>query len=222
MLFSAPMAPNTREQILNVAEPLFAEKGFNGVGVREITQRAGVNVAAIHYHFGSKEELFVEVIGRHVEPMNRERIQRLRAISTADPRPPFEEAVRALYIPVETMMDDGGAIDLRYLRMAARVHIESPRVMELMQERLFGELRAEFSRVAQEYFPGMPEAVLRTRCFLVVCLLVGLFVHAPHVEGFSGGAISLTDFRGVHAEMVKFAAAGFAAPFDPGAGDETA
>jgi AcrR family transcriptional regulator len=51
-----------REHILNVAEELFAEKGFDGTSVRDIAQHAGVNLAMISYYFGSKEKLLESLI----------------------------------------------------------------------------------------------------------------------------------------------------------------
>ena len=56
---------DTRARLLEAAVGLFAERGFHGTGVREIALRAGVNVASANYHFGSKEELYLEVLRGH-------------------------------------------------------------------------------------------------------------------------------------------------------------
>src|SRR5262245_57627094 len=61
----------TRTRLLDVAELLFAERGYHGVSLREIVSAAEVNVAAAHYHFGSKEELFEQVFSRCAEPVCR-------------------------------------------------------------------------------------------------------------------------------------------------------
>ena len=53
------IATDTKEQILNVAERQFAEKGYAGTTLRGVIKEAEVNIAAVHYHFGSKEELFI-------------------------------------------------------------------------------------------------------------------------------------------------------------------
>src|SRR5476649_388248 len=70
----------TRDRILKTAERLFAERGFNGVSVRELAAAANVNIASIGYHFRSKEGLLAEVYRRHCEPMIAER---LRGLATA-------------------------------------------------------------------------------------------------------------------------------------------
>src|SRR5258705_1872504 len=74
-------ADGTRDRILRTAERLFAERGFNGVSVRELAAAAQVNIASIGYHFKSKEGLLSEVYRRHCEPMIEERLRRLAASS---------------------------------------------------------------------------------------------------------------------------------------------
>ena len=69
----------TRERILRTGERLFAERGFNGVSVRELAAAAQVNIASIGYHFDSKEGLLSEVYRRHCEPLIEERLRGLEA-----------------------------------------------------------------------------------------------------------------------------------------------
>jgi AcrR family transcriptional regulator len=61
------MTPNTPESLLDAAEALFAERGYDAVGIREIAERASANLAAIRYHFGGKRELYVEVVRRAMQ-----------------------------------------------------------------------------------------------------------------------------------------------------------
>ncbi len=68
----------TRERILDAAERLFARHGFEGASVREITAAAGCNVAAVNYHFGSKENLYREVFRRRLAALRELRLRRLR------------------------------------------------------------------------------------------------------------------------------------------------
>lgn len=68
---------STRERLLDAAEALFAEAGFNGASLRPITEQAGANLAAVNYHFGSKEALYEAVVLRRIRPMNEARLQRL-------------------------------------------------------------------------------------------------------------------------------------------------
>src|ERR1700754_5083057 len=80
-------SPDTRTQILDAAERLFAERGFRGTSIRAITDLAGANLAAVGYHFGSKAELLAAVARRVIEPINAAQsagLDRLLA-RTADP-----------------------------------------------------------------------------------------------------------------------------------------
>src|ERR687891_1473936 len=96
---SAEARGSTRERILDAAEQRFSEEGFAGTSLREITALAGVNVAAVNYHFGSKEELLRAVLSRIVEPVNRERLELLqRAEEAAAPHPSPVEAILEAFL----------------------------------------------------------------------------------------------------------------------------
>ena len=71
--------PDTKERILNAAEALFAEHGFTHTSTRRITRTANVNLAAVNYHFGSKDQLIKAVFNRRIKPVNGERLRRLSA-----------------------------------------------------------------------------------------------------------------------------------------------
>ena len=89
---SAEITPpaDTREKILDAAELLFIERGFAATSLRAIASRAGVNLAATHYHFGSKEGLLRATVDRRMEPLNEERVRLL------------EEAEAALLLALDT------------------------------------------------------------------------------------------------------------------------
>ena len=71
---------NTQKKILDAAEHLFAKEGFHSTSLRMLTREAGVNLAAVNYHFGSKEELIKAVIERRLLPLNRLRIDKLHGV----------------------------------------------------------------------------------------------------------------------------------------------
>jgi AcrR family transcriptional regulator len=91
----------TRDKILDTAERLFGEQGYAGTSLRQIIATAGVNLAAIHYHFGNKEELLDELVTRKVGPVNVERLAMLdRYESEAGSAPvPVEKLLRAFLEP---------------------------------------------------------------------------------------------------------------------------
>ena len=84
--FDAPTVSATQARILDTAEALFMEHGFEATSLRQITAAAGVNLAAVNYHFGSKEELFqsgADAASRPDEPGTRRAARTLRARSCA-------------------------------------------------------------------------------------------------------------------------------------------
>ena len=76
---------STKDRILGAAEELFAQFGFAGTSLRQVTSRADVNIAAVNYHFGSKENLVNEVFRRRMDDMSRQRIDALKAAITQHP-----------------------------------------------------------------------------------------------------------------------------------------
>lgn len=80
---------STVDNILDAAESLFAEKGFAETSLRNITSEAGVNLAAVNYHFGSKEKLIQAVFARFLDPFSEHlNTQLLERFSNADDSPP--------------------------------------------------------------------------------------------------------------------------------------
>lgn len=90
-------ASDTKTRILNAAEKLFGEMGFDGTSLRDITTEAQVNLAAVNYHFQSKESLMDAVIERRFAPVNRRRMDMLDA---AGPSPGVEQVVAAFVSPL--------------------------------------------------------------------------------------------------------------------------
>jgi AcrR family transcriptional regulator len=106
------MSLDTREQILDTAERLFADQGIGAVSLRSITAEAGVNLAAIHYYFGSKEALVVAVFDRRVVKLNEERLALLDEVERAagDGPLPIEDLLRALYGPAIRFSQDPSSL----------------------------------------------------------------------------------------------------------------
>src|ERR1700744_6558775 len=90
----------TKAAVFNAAERLFALHGFQNVSVRDITAEAGVNLASVNYHFGSKDALLFEIFPRRTSELNRERARMLHEASDrADAKPAGREILRALFEP---------------------------------------------------------------------------------------------------------------------------
>lgn len=144
---------DTKERILDVAEELFAEHGFTGTSLRRITSEAGVNLAAVNYHFGSKEALLEAVFARTLDVMNGERLARLDEVvrEAGEEGPPLEEILRAFVLPTIRMARDPRSRMFRKLTM--RIHAEPDQVVVL---RIFVE---RFREVISRFLPAIHRAV---------------------------------------------------------------
>jgi AcrR family transcriptional regulator len=90
---------DTKSRILDIAEELFGERGLNRVSIRDITEKAKVNLAAINYHFGSKEDLIAAVFERRVVPVNDARLAALDLVEKkAGKKSPKLEAILEAFI----------------------------------------------------------------------------------------------------------------------------
>jgi len=75
---------DVRERLLDAAEGFFAEKGFEGTSVRDLTATAGSNIAAVNYHFGSKEKLYIEVFRRRMSEIRTIRVDSVNELMSQD------------------------------------------------------------------------------------------------------------------------------------------
>src|SRR5579883_3052628 len=88
---------DTKTKILDAAEKLFAQNGFDATSLRDITTEAEVNLAAVNYHFQSKDSLIDAVIARRIEPVNR---KRLELLESAGENPSLEQLLIAFLSPL--------------------------------------------------------------------------------------------------------------------------
>lgn len=142
--------PTTIERILDAAERLFARQGVGATSLRAITADAGVNTAAIHYHFGSKEALVEAVLVRRIAPLNQERlkqIERLEAAAGEGPVPP-RALLAAFLTPVLAMQTELRERAVPFGSMFAWLRIESERGSGLRPHRHFEEVKARFAAAA--------------------------------------------------------------------------
>lgn len=160
----------TKEIILGAAEQLYAEKGFAGTSLRAIIKAAGVNTAAIHYHFGSKEALIEAVIERRVEPVNRARLARLDEIEAAHPdgRLPLEAVIEAFLEPaIRLRMEsrDGSEV---LPRLMARVAMEAGNELRDIVTHVFARVRERFVPALCRALPDVPESEVLWRMHMMI------------------------------------------------------
>jgi AcrR family transcriptional regulator len=202
----------TREQLLDAAERLFSEEGIDAVSLRDITAAAGANVAAVNYHFGSKDNLVREVFARRFAPLNEERLRLLEAFEarSRSGRASLEQVMFAFVHPVvRCMVDDPQAP--RFMRLMAHVHTGSNRAfVGFLLEDMSGMLE-RFLAATQRAVPSLHRAELHWRAHF----MMGVLLHTAAAEGllemFSGGRCRVKSAAELSRRLVAFMAGGFRA-----------
>ncbi len=169
-------AKDTKELILDAAEELFARNGFHGASLRAITQRAGVNLAAVNYHYGSKEALVEEVIKRRIVPLNDQRLQRLQAVRRLAARhgllPDAGEVLAAFIEPTLTFSRSGPG-GMNFTTLIGRALAESDETVMPIFSRYINDLYVLLFTTLCEALPTVAKGVVYWR--LHFCL--GTLVH---------------------------------------------
>ncbi len=160
------VADSTRERILDAAERLFAERGFDGTSIRDVTTEAGANLAAVHYHFGSKEDLVREVLRRVVTPANAARLQMMADAEQRPGGPLVADLLRAFIQPEFELARDLGPRGPGVTRLVGRMFSEPNDVVQSICMDLFGEVGGRFIMGLQRALPTVPqeEVVFRMQC----------------------------------------------------------
>ena len=120
------LSQDTKTRILDAAESLFTEHGFEATSLRQLTTAAGVNLAAVNYHFGTKEELFQAVLTRRLDPMNQERIDLLARYEREAGGKPLtcEKILSAMLIPALKLSRDEKRGGKNFLRVLGRAYAD--------------------------------------------------------------------------------------------------
>ena len=116
----------TYEKLMDCAEKIFAEKGYDKASVREITAAANVNLASIHYHFGSKENLLQELLNRKLEWLNQQRLIALNTLESKSKNKPLKasQILEAFFGTLLDMLDEKNYGGEMFLRLLGRSTLE--------------------------------------------------------------------------------------------------
>ena len=168
--FDVPRSSATQEKILDSAEELFMEHGFEATSLRQITAAAKVNLAAVNYHFGSKEELFQAVLTRRLDPMNQERLALLtRFEHDAAPKPlSCERILAAMFIPALRLARDPQRGGKNFLRLLGRAYADpAPFIRHFLSEQ-YALMIARFKAAFGRALPHLPKKELGWRLHFVM------------------------------------------------------
>ncbi len=205
---------DAKERILDAAERLFADHGFDATSLRMITAQAGVNLAAVNYHFQSKDALIKAVFARRIGQVNQERLRMLDECETAAGTGPLhlECILRAFAEPVLRAGRKRGGAQAPFARLLGRMYTEPA---ETVREVLFEQMREIATRFAAAFhraLPGVPQVELLWRINFCVGVLAHSLAGTGLLQFLSDGQCDPTDVEGMIARIVTFLGAGLRAP----------
>jgi AcrR family transcriptional regulator len=189
----ADLDASTPERILDAAEALVAERGIDAVSLRAVNQAAAANVAAAHYHFGSKDAVVEAVLQRRMQVLSERRAELVAALA-ADPAPSPRAVVAALVAPLAEFADHdpAGLVYVRFLAALSRSDSSRPSVA-----RAFAPQYSPFLEQLERALPSVPRDLLEFRLALagrsiIECLaeLGADHAHADALIDYVTGALA--------------------------------
>jgi AcrR family transcriptional regulator len=204
---------HTKERILDTAERLFSEQGYAATSLRSIIAGAGVNLAAVHYHFHSKEALLEAVILRRSVPANQERLALLEQCEreAGDHPPALEKVIEAFVAPTFRMARDPASGGMVFMRLLGRIHAESDFLSRILLSH-FGDALGRFGIALRRALPDLPAAELYWRLNFAIGALAQALRGGSKDLGLLSDLSHAANSEMALEQLVTFLSAGFRAP----------
>jgi AcrR family transcriptional regulator len=205
----------TQTRILDAAEELFMQHGFEGASMRMLTARAGVNLAAINYHFGSKDALVEAVFRRRLDPMNAERLAALERLEqeaggkALAPRRSSAHSSR----PSLRMIEDTRGGGRTFSRLLGRAYTEPAKTIRQLIGRMYAPAMERFKAAFVRALPELPQDELVWRMHFMFGTLAYTLAATDTVQLIAGAKPEdRYDARVLEDRLVAFMGAGLRAP----------
>jgi len=203
----------TRTRILDAAEELFMQHGFEATSMRLLTSKAGVNLAAVNYHFGSKDALIEAVFRRRVDPMNAARVAALEQLEAAGRAPSPEAIIRAFIGPSLRLIEDAKSGGRNFIRLLGRTYTEPAKPIRILIGQLYAGTMARYKGALERALPQMPREELVWRMHFMFGTLSYTLAATDTVQLIAGcKPEDRYDARLLEERLVAFLAAGLTAP----------
>ncbi len=200
----------TKQRLIEAAEALFADEGFDRVSVRDITNKAAANVAAVNYHFGSREGLVAVVMARYTNPVTEERMARLEALERkAGGKPvPVEEILEAFIRPFATQVRRSELSEKLFFKLMGRMFGQQGCELPPMVESLFITMVQRYHKALSKALPGLPADEIWWRMHLMSGSMIHTMAHAEIVHRASAGESGNPTMEQNLSRFIRFATAG--------------
>lgn len=198
-----------RDRLLDSAEQLFADRGYFGVSVRDITDHAGTRLAAVSEQFGGKEGLFHAVLIRRIRPLNDDRRSRLAALSVRGGRARRLRAlIDAFTEPMRQRAGDPGWEN--YFRFIAQLANSGHPIRRLIAED-FNAIAADFISHLHAIFPAADDAAIHDAYLHLVAATMHTYSNNLRLDSLTAGRMHAADIDERHRALLRFAEGGITA-----------
>jgi len=199
----------SRDRLLDSAEELFADRGYFGVGVRDITDHAGTRLASVSDQFGGKEGLFRAVLLRRIQPLNDDRRTRLASIPVRGSRAQRLPALIDAFIePMRQRAGDPGWDN--YFRFVAQLANSGHPIQRLVAED-FNAIAADFITHLHAIFPAADEAAIHDAYLHLVAATMHTYSNNLRLDSLTAGRMHTHDIDERHHALQRFAEGGIIA-----------
>ena len=201
---------DTKERLLDAAETLFGERGVAAVSVRDITAAADANIAAVNYHFRSKDGLLQAAISRRMEPLNAERIRLLNLVESAAGDAPLtlERILSAFVGPTFHLNRKHPA----YIKFIGQLHHETGALAKgFLATAQFSELIARLRSMLSRALPGADPSSMWWGMSFLIGAMIHTWMKGHEIESMSGGEARYDSDEAMIERLTTYAAAGLRA-----------
>lgn len=205
-----PLLASTRERILATAEQLFAEGGVASTSLRTITSLARVNLAAVNYHFGSKDALIEAVYERRLGPLNRARLRNLDVLEARAEPPAVAELVAAFVGPIVDFSARDPKEGLVFMRLLAQTYSEATQHFRKLFAREYAGVIKRYRLALARALPQLSAAELDWRLQFMVGAVNHAVADTVYLRLLADDPAT-PDLKGAARELVPFIVAGLQA-----------
>jgi AcrR family transcriptional regulator len=202
----ASSSTETKEQIIAVAERLFAERGFAGTTLRTVVSEAGVNLAAVHYHFGSKEELFRAVVRRFSHPVIEQELHLLSELKARSELPSVEAILTVVLKPSLEILTQEQDAQLMQAQFMGRCRTEPKSIQRIANDE-FAVVTEACLDLLQRVLPEQSRSQLYWKLDLVIASLIRVLTEAGQPDALLKSN-SPEDIQATTQQLVKFLSPG--------------
>jgi AcrR family transcriptional regulator len=204
----------TRDRLLDATEVLFAAGGSDSISVRAVTTEAEANLAAVGYHFGSKEGLIQAAIARRFNWLNQRRMKQLDELeAAASPGlPQLESVVDVFLLPVLNAYPDQPKRSAHLRGFFSRVFSESPEFQKSIRVTGLRKVLDRFSELISEILPELPMDEIYWRIHFSAGPMLSTLLHGHRLRVLSHGLCDPDDLTGAVIRLRSFVCAGLRAP----------